>query len=329
MEPGQDIVESLIRSAGRRAAPPEEAYRDVFAAASEAFRDKVSRRRDRMRLLYAGAAAALVIGVALILRFAQPDAPRDGLATVARSLGGVEVASGESWLALADARSPLTAGVRIRTRDDGRTALALARGESLRLAPGTEVMLDAPGRVYVRQGTVYVDSGPRPSGEPIEIVTPAGTARDLGTQFELQVDGSRLRLRVREGRVAVEQGGRSVTGAAGEQLSIDDFGGVSRAPIAQDAAAWQWAEAIAPVPDMDGKPASQLIAWVARETGRRLRYESPATEQRAARVILHGNISNLAPFEALSAMLATTDLEYVLNGDTMEIRLRSVEPPAP
>jgi hypothetical protein len=78
---------------------------------------------------------------------------------------------------------------------------------------------------------------------------------------------------------------------------------------------------------MDGKPASQLIAWVARETGRRLRYESPETEQRAARAILHGNIRNLAPFEALSAMLATTDLEYVLDGDIMEIRLRDVEPP--
>jgi ferric-dicitrate binding protein FerR (iron transport regulator) len=195
------------------------------------------------------------------------------------------------------------------------------------MAPGTEVMLDAPGRVYVSQGTVYVDSGQRPSGTPIEVVTPAGTARDLGTQFELLVDSSRLRLRVREGRVAVEQGGRSVTGAAGEQVSIDEFGGVSRAAIAPDATAWQWAESIAPVPDMDGKPASQLIAWVARETGRRLRYESPETEQRAARAILHGNIRNLAPFEALSAMLATTDLEYVLDGDIMEIRLRDVEPP--
>jgi ferric-dicitrate binding protein FerR (iron transport regulator) len=327
MEPGPDIVESLIKSAGRRAAPPEVAYREVFAAASEAFRDKVSRRRDRMRLLYAGAAAVLVIGVALVLRFAQPDAPKYEQAAIARAVGGVEVAKGDSWRPLTEADLRLAAGVRIRTLEDGRAALALARGESLRMAPGTEVMLDAPGRVYVSQGTVYVDSGQRPSGTPIEVVTPAGTARDLGTQFELLVDSSRLRLRVREGRVAVEQGGRSVTGAAGEQVSIDEFGGVSRAAIAPDATAWQWAESIAPVPDMDGKPASQLIAWVARETGRRLRYESPETEQRAARAILHGNIRNLAPFEALSAMLATTDLEYVLDGDIMEIRLRDVEPP--
>jgi hypothetical protein len=28
-------------------------------------------------------------------------------------------------------------------------------------------------------------------------------------------------------------------------------------------------------------------------------------------------------------MLATTDLEYVLDGDTMEIRVRDTEPPGP
>ena len=77
------------------------------------------------------------------------------------------------------------------------------------------------------------------------------------------------------------------------------------------------------MPNLDGRPATQLISWVARETGRRLRYESPAVEERAATVILHGNIHHLPPLAALEAMLATTDLEYVLEGDTLEIRARS------
>jgi hypothetical protein len=80
---------------------------------------------------------------------------------------------------------------------------------------------------------------------------------------------------------------------------------------------------------MDGRPASALITWVARETGRRLRYESPLVEQRAAAVILHGDIRHLAPMEALDAMLATTDLVVELSGDTMEVRTRSHEPPGP
>ena len=324
-----DIVESLIRTAGRRAEPPEEAYRQVYAAASAAFRAKTTRRRERLWLLAAAAAAVLVLAVALMLQWTPPSAQRQELARVQRVIGGAEQATGDVWQPLGELRTPLMAGMQLRTLADGRAALALSGGESLRLAADTEVMLDAPRRLYVQRGTIYVDSGARPAASRLEIVTPAGTARDLGTQFELQVAGAALRLRVREGIVAIDRGGQSLTGNAGEQLLIDDLGSVAREPIAPDSPAWQWAESIAPTPDMDGKPAAMLISWVARETGRRLHYESPIVEQRAAAVILHGNIRHLAPLAALEAMLATTDLEYVLEGDTMEIRARDVRLPEP
>jgi ferric-dicitrate binding protein FerR (iron transport regulator) len=324
-----DIVGSIIRSAGRRAEPPEEAYRQVFAAASAAFHQKTRRRRDRLWLLYAGAAAAAVLAVALMLRWTPPAAQQEVLATVVRSNGAVEVATGDLWRAAAEARIRLTAGVRLRTPSDGRAALALSSGHSVRLAAGTEVMFDAPGRIYVERGMIYVDSGTQPAAAGIAVVTPAGTARDLGTQFELQVAGSRLRLRVREGSVSIDRAGRSLTGRAGEQLAFDDFGRVSRSTIPRNDDAWRWAEDIAPVPDIEGKSAAELIAWVARETGRELRYESAAVEQRAAIVILHGDIRHLAPADALAAMLATTDLECVLEGATMNVRLRDPLPPRP
>jgi ferric-dicitrate binding protein FerR (iron transport regulator) len=268
-----------------------------------------------------------VLAVALMVRWTPPAAQQGELARAARIMGEVEVATGDVWRPIAEARVRLAAGIRIRTGADGRAALALAGGESLRLASGTEVMLDAPGRLYVQRGTVYVDSGERPAAARVEIVTPAGTARDLGTQFELQVAGAALRLRVREGMVVLDRGGQSLTGRAGEQVSIDGLGAVSRTAIAPEDPAWQWAESIAPMPDMDGKPAAALIAWVARETGRQLHYESPLVEQRATAVILHGDIRHLAPIEALEAMLATTDLVVELRGDTMEVRARSHEPP--
>jgi ferric-dicitrate binding protein FerR (iron transport regulator) len=327
METKPDIVESLISAAGRRVEPPEEAYRQVLAAASVAFHEKTSRRRQRRYLLAAAAAAVAVLAVALIAQWPEPIGARATLATVERVIGGVEVAVGDAWQPLAEGRGSMGTGRRVRTLAHGRAALALAGGESLRLANDTEIMLDAPGRVYVARGTIYVDSGARPAASRIEVVTPAGTARDLGTQFELAVAGAALRLRVREGQVAIDQGGRSLTGRAGEQIAIDALGGVSRGVIASDSPAWLWAESIAPMPDMDGKPASLLISWVARETGRQLRYASPIVKQRASTVILHGNIEHLPPLDALEAMLATTDLECALAGDTMEIRARDASTP--
>lgn len=328
MQHETDLVESLLRSAGRRIEPPDGSHEQVFAAAHAAFRSKSSRRRGHRRLLWASA-AALVVGIALVLRFTLPDAPGGRLARVARISGVVQVATGDAWHDLAESRAPLVAGVRIRTLGDGRAAFVLAGGESLRLASGTTVMFDAPGRLYLQTGTLYVDSGARPATARLEVVTPAGTARDIGTQFELQVVGSTLRLRVREGTVELDRGGRTLRGQAGEQVSIDGLAGVSRASIAPDDPAWLWAESIAPMPDMDGKPAATLIAWVARETGRRLRYESTLVEQRASAVILHGDVRHLAPTEALEVLLATTDLMVELRGDTMEVRARSDVPQDP
>lgn len=329
MDKQSDLVESLIRTAGRRTEPPDEAYVRVLNAATAAFREKSAKRRERTWALWAGAAAALVFAIALMFRWAPPGAERAELARVVRVIGSAEQATGDVWVPLADLHAPLTRGMKLRTLAGGRLGLMLPGGASLRLAAETEVMLDAPGGLYLQRGTIYVDGGADRAEPALTIVTPAGTARELGTQFELMVANSALRLRVREGSVAIDRGGQATTGVAGEEIDIDVMGSMRRGAIAADAPAWQWTEALAPMPDIDGQSAATLIAWVARETGRRLRYESPLVEERAATVILHGNIRDLPPLDALEAMLATTDLEYVIDGDTMEIRARAERLPEP
>jgi ferric-dicitrate binding protein FerR (iron transport regulator) len=315
-----DLVASLIRAAGRRTAPPEEAYRQVLAAATAAFHEKKTRRFERNGLMAAAAAVIAAIAIALALQW-RPASLQPRAATVVRLVGSVELATAQGWQALIDANSVLPAGARLRTLPGGSAALALEDGASLRLAAATEVTLDGSRDLMLRSGKLYLDHRAR-SGPGYRIETPAGTARDVGTQFELQVRDGALRLRVREGSVEIDRAGQVVSGAAGEQLDFDPLGGVARSTIAANDRAWQWAEAIAPTPDMDGKSAAALIAWVARETGHQLRYESSGVEQRATTVILHGNIRHLTPLAALDAMLATTDLVYVLRGDTMEIRTR-------
>jgi hypothetical protein len=318
---GPDLVAALIRAAGRRAEPPADAYQKVLAAATAAFREKTARRRGRMTLLWAAAASAAALTIALSMQWGLSSS-RSPVAMVARSVGSVEFATGDSWQPMSEAGGALAKGARLRTLAGGGVALALDGGASLRLAAVTEVQLEGPRRVLLRSGKLYLDNhGSVGTGYQIE--TPVGTARDVGTQFELHVADGVLRLRVREGRVEIDRGGRLLSSSAGEQLEIDALGGVTRSSIAATGAAWQWTEMTAPAPDIDGQPATVLLAWVARETGRRLHYESPSVATRAAAVILHGNISHLAPLAALDIMLATTDLEYALTGDTMKVRTRN------
>jgi ferric-dicitrate binding protein FerR (iron transport regulator) len=322
-----DLVASLIRAAGRRTAPPEDAYRQVLAAATTAFHAKKARRFERNLFLAAAAVVLAAIGVALMLQW-HPASLQPRVATVVRLIGSVEQDTANGWQALVDANGALAPGTKLRTLQGGSAALALDGGASLRLAAVTEVTLNGPRDVTLQSGMLYLDHRGAP-GSGYRIETPAGTARNVGTQFELRAEDGSLRLRVREGRVEIDRAGQIVTGSAGEQLDFDALGGVARSSIPSSDPAWQWAETIAPTPDMDGQSAAALIAWVARETGHRLLYASPIVEQRATSVILHGNIRHLTPLEALDAMLATTDLVYVLRGDTMEIRARETRSPQP
>ncbi len=318
---GPDLVASLIRAAGRRTEPPEDAYQQVLTAATAAFREKIAQRRGRTWMLLASAAGIAALTIAFLLQWDATSA-QSQVARVARVIGTAELATDGDWKPMTRTGGYLAKGSRLRTLAGGGVALALDGGASLRLAAATEVQMDGPRRVLLRSGTLYLDNTGS-VGTGYQIATAAGTARDVGTQFELHVVDGSLRLRVREGRVEIDRAGQLLTGSAGEQLEIDVLGGVTRSSIAATDKAWQWAETTAPAPDIDGQPATVLLAWVARETGRRLHYESAVVETRAATVILHGNIRHLAPLAALDVMLATTDLEYALIGDTMEIRTRT------
>ena len=318
---GPDLVASLIRAAGRRTDPPEDAYQQVLNAATAAFREKIAKRRGRTWLLLAGAASVAALAIALSLPW-NATSTKEQVATVARVIGSAELAADGDWMPMTTTGGALAEGARLRTLAGGSVALALDGGASLRLAAATEVQMDGSQRVLLRSGTLYLDNAGS-VGTGYQIETPVGTARDIGTQFELRVTDGVLRLRVREGRVEIDRAGGIVSGSAGEQLDIDVLGGVSHSSIAATDAAWQWAETIAPAPEIDGQPATVLLNWVARQTGRNLHYESAVVETRAASVILHGNIQHLAPMAALDVMLATTDLEYALVDDTMEVRVRT------
>jgi ferric-dicitrate binding protein FerR (iron transport regulator) len=317
-----DLVETLIRTAGRRTEPPADAYRTVFAAAEATWQRKVKRRRYWRAGAGIAATFVLLAVATALLRSMHPETTTLEVARVDR-LGGIveaRLAGAGDWMPLTDAGSPLRAGTRLRTGPSGRANLRLDGGVSLRIATLTELELRAPDAVRLRRGAVYADTGSGNS-RGIGIDTPVGVARDLGTQFEVRYANDVLRLRVREGRVSLQREAGDVTAAAGEQLTIDVAGNIARRSIGRDGSEWAWAETMAPVPDFNDQPATALLEWVSHETGRPLRYADPEAERKAATVILHGPIGSLAPLEALRVMLATTDLTYeILPDGTIEVR---------
>ncbi len=307
-----DLLGRIVRAAGRREAAPPEIRDRVFAAASATLQIKLRARQQRVLWRMAVAAAVLAaVGIGFVTLQSGPTMP---VALSDQFIGEAAFRGeeGGSWAPLARDRR-LQAGSQVRTGRGGRVGLILVQGASLRLDELTEVRLTAPSRVEVLTGTVYVDS--RAAGETIEVVTPVGVTRDVGTQFEVRYRERAQRVRVREGAVLMQVGTGEFRGVAGEQFLVSPTGGVQRAAIAPNDGSWEWVQLVARAPDIEDMPLNELLEWLMRETGRTVRYDSVAVRALTRSTILHGSIRNLAPLPAVQTVLATTDLELEILPD--------------
>jgi ferric-dicitrate binding protein FerR (iron transport regulator) len=124
---------------------------------------------------------------------------------------------------------------------------------------------------------------------------------------------------VREGRIALAGDRESSEAKAGEELTLS-AGRLSRRPIPTDSAAFDWTQSIAPAWQLDGSRLSDFLAWAARESGRRLRYGSPALASEAAEIILRGSVEGLRPAEALEAVVPAVGLAYRVEAGELVIR---------
>jgi ferric-dicitrate binding protein FerR (iron transport regulator) len=313
-----DSVAALLRKVGRRHAPPPEDYERVLAVSREAWRRTV-RQRARRRWSYSIAASvaliSLLVGVAWQFDRVQPGLQVGQLSFVS---GGVFAGdtSGEGWRWISQGGIPMLAGSRLRTDTSGRASLRLNADTSLRVAASTDLLLQRANRVELLSGRVYFDVQERGSGA-VEVVTRFGTLRDIGTQFEVLANADGLRVRTREGAVSLARAGSAelLECTSSEELRVDANGHVERGTISAHDEEWAWAAELAEPPRGDGLPLSSFLDWVARETGRRLQYDSEQTRERVGQVILHGTTRGLAPVQALDAALATTDIDYSLLDD--------------
>jgi ferric-dicitrate binding protein FerR (iron transport regulator) len=318
-----DALATLLRRAGKRATPSPDEHARVLAASREAWRRKVRAGRRR-RSMYALAASLAVaaIGVAVVQRPAPPPVP----ASMTVVHGRVEILDpgAGQWRALLAPGPEVALGARVRTSGESRAAFRLPGGAALRMDAVTEWAFAGTDRIELVDGALYVDSGERLTADGLEIATPFGVVRDVGTQFELRTLGTSLRVRVREGLVQLRGPDRAppLETGSGEQLTVAADGSVQRQPVSRADAEWAWAETLAEPLRLDGRSAFEVLTWVARETGRTLIFEDANAELRARNSVLSGGDS-LTPMQALEVAIATSDgLDYSLGDGTLIVRRR-------
>lgn len=328
-------VARVLRAAGGRSRPSDDMKQAVRAAVHAEWRTAVKKRNQR-RVWMALAASVLVAALALWVSrpyFAQ----REVVASASLTMGSVRSRSGAwgTWRAVTVAKvsttgadrpvGELRVGAELLTGGDGRAALQLRDGVSLRLDHDTRIAFVDAGRIDVKSGAVYVDAGTAPSlSEHLRVGTPAGVVQHVGTQYEARIVGGGTRIRVREGRVDLQpEHGNAQSAGVGEQLLVTPSGEIQRGAIAPSDPQWEWAANTAPSFDINGRPVRDFLSWVGRELGREIVYSSPDSEAEANRAVLNGSINGLSPAQALAAVLPTTQLRSIERGENIEISLQA------
>lgn len=331
--PGKDMVGDLIAAAGpgptADPAAKERIYKAVRAHWEKQTRGAGSapgpdvrgtraragrpvRRLRRWRAQAIGGAAA-VAAVAISLSWLQNQGGGGGvtgLADIQYLAGQVEFVRNDRIrdLATVAANEALIPGDLLRTGADGRMALSFDDGLALRMNGASAVRLIDDDAIELVSGTVYIDSGRGITSGALAVVTRLGSVRHVGTQYEVQVTDASLRIRVREGRVAVSGQVLDATGTAGEQLDIAADGRLERSAIAADDPAWDWTVRLARLAEMDAYELGATLEWIARERGLTLEYANAAVRRDLRDRELY-DIGGLDPIEALDVVTAATDFD--------------------
>lgn len=313
-----DIDSRLLRLAGRRPQVPESEVAPLREEARAVFRRQARKATGRSHLVWmttaaAGLAAALLLVVGLMSK--DPDGPG---VPVAR----IEMRTGEVTLSRAD----LLPGTLVTTADSGRVAVRLPTGASVRIDGNSSVRFDSEYYLTLERGALYADAGVSrmSSGghQGIEITTPFGSVRDIGTQFEVRLVPEGLRVRVREGKVRVHLDGRLVETGAGGELLVHEDGSSQSADVPAYGPDWEWVQRTAPPFTIENASLADFLNWVSRETGLRWHLAEPHGDP--GQVTLHGSIEGLTAEEALSVVLPGSGYRYRVEGG--EIRLEKAAP---
>ena len=311
--PEEDAVRKLLADAGPRPALPDEDLRAIRDAAraewSKRYGAVPEQRRPRRSWLALAAALLLGgIGLAWWVR-TQPTAVAPTVASVERVSGGATWKIG----------NPMVAGSLLDTdASPGRLTLRMNGGASVRLDTATRLRLASATLVELERGAVYVDVPPG-RGEDITVRAPNGLFRPTGTQFEVREDRGGTRLRVREGRVAMDRGQKSLVAAAGEELRVGSDGNVVRRAVAVSGPEWVWIGEVAPMLDIEGLKARDFLGWFGRETGLRVELSGRETASVADSCVLHGSIGDLTLAEAAGVVLSSCGLGHRISDGTLVV----------
>jgi ferric-dicitrate binding protein FerR (iron transport regulator) len=310
----EEVTAQLLRLAGAPADPPAERTARVREAVHREW--LVGRRRRVVRRSGAIALVGVAACLTLVIWMNRPHSmplPSNRVVAIGQRIEGQPLILRQSRHPAASqpltVSSPVYPGDLIQTDDLSRAALVATDGSSVRIDRSSRVRILTPAAIEVVAGAAYVATSKGSHG--FEVRTAMGIVRDRGTQFEVRLTGSSLRVRVRSGAVEVGRGASITTAEAGTEAMVTSTGIAVRG-VPTYGADWAWTSHLAPAYGIEGRSLGACLDHLAGEEGWTLRYADVAVAEAAGRTILHGSVEGLQAEQALEVALATSGLQYRL-----------------
>lgn len=319
----------LLGSASPRPMPPAADEVQVRAAVHAEWRSLMQRRSRRRQFTSLALAASVLLAVFAgfgLLRDPVGSFAAQQVATIGKQFGPVIIRT-QGEIA-GDAVALIKGSDIVETRADAGLELGWHDGGSLRLDENTIVVFEAIDQIYLQKGRVYFDSVNSPLSSRVNrsgpvtlrIWTDGGVVQHLGTQYMLEANTDGLTISVREGEVSFDENKGLAT--AGQKMAITVGGSVNVEETDVYGDEWQWIENTAPAVKLGGRPATEGLAWVGRETGRSIEFVTPAAEAVAnsASLIGFNAETNPNPVRALFMIAEMVDLNIQIDGGVIVVR---------
>jgi len=291
---------NLIAEAGPRQQPDPETFDAVYQAVATEWEQVHARRKTSWAPM---AAAASMAAIMLLVWQLLPSGSGPNPFQVAALSGTASQWQDGRWQPL-EPGGPVPDNILIRTGEHASMALAGPPGVDLRVDADTEFTIAAQ-TLKLAHGALYLDLSPLAQGS-YQIKTPSGVVRHLGTRFAVRYQDQEIQVMVREGRVEVDTGARSIELAAGQVVRANREGVGEITTMAPDAPAWQWVAHASPGLELDGHSVAEFLDWVAVESGLPVVYADTATRRAVHKVTLSGRVNDMSALESLQPVLSAT-----------------------
>ena len=318
-----DDVGRLIKLAGEREPVERERFERVRKNVHEHWQQVQQEQNSapysyQFRIIAIAASLLFVVGAVFIISKLPPAPEPDSLASIERVLGEVKIAG-----------NPVIAGdvintdTTIITGKDSRIALRMSGGQSIRIDAASRVVIDSANRISLDSGAVYIDTGLAPEKSMMLIATPLGTAMDIGTQFQVRMDGMVMVVGVRRGVVKILQDDQfKLEVDSGHSVELDVNGASASRALERNDPDWDWIETVVPEFDIQGSTLAQYLEWYSSELALDLVWIDEVSEKKAASTMLKGSINGTSLEQGLMMVKQIAPFEHDMSDGMFRVNVK-------